>query len=99
MWSPSSFQHFVNDQLNRCSWLDKCLDEEHQQQTTELKRRPTSATENVMEAIKMSFLLQSHRSESRCDGSASMGEKGSFDQQHRLSPSWLTKSRLEWSKQ
>jgi TIR domain len=53
----------------------------------------------MMEAIEMLLLLQSHCSQSRCNGSASMGEKGPFDQHDDLLPSWLGKRRLEWSKQ
>jgi hypothetical protein len=59
---PSSFQRFINSQLDHSSWLDKRLDEEHQEQTTEPKRRPTRTTKHVVEAIEVLFLLQSHRS-------------------------------------
>jgi hypothetical protein len=76
---PPPFQRFVNHYLDSCLLGDKRPNEQQQQEAADLKRRPASATEDVVEAIETPFLLQSYRSQSCRDGPASMRQECSLD--------------------
>lgn len=97
MRSPSSFQCFVNDDLNSCPFGDKGPNEQQQEEATDPKRRPASMTEDVMKPIEMPFLLQSYRAPRCCDGPVPMCQECSLDKRHDLLPGRSGKSRSEGS--
>ncbi len=86
MRSPSSFQRFINDQVDGRASRDKSVYQQQKEDSAHLQRRPARSTEHMMEHVKSGKLVQIHHTKGSGHGPPPTSQQGAFQQDEDLSP-------------